>query len=84
MEILYITNKMRLIMIFIVNNALHVSGVHAHHQELMNCVCSLWYSLVVPNGRGCSIQFPFGVVVLVYLFCLFGIDEFYIHGAVHR
>ena len=26
---------MRLIMIFIVNNAVHVSGVNAHHQELM-------------------------------------------------
>jgi hypothetical protein len=36
MEILYMTNKMRLIMIFIITNALHVSGVIAHHQELMN------------------------------------------------
>ena len=43
MEILYITNKMRLVMIFIVNNVLHVSGFNAHHQELMNCICSLQY-----------------------------------------
>jgi hypothetical protein len=36
------TNKMRLIMIFIIN-ALRVSVVIAHHQKLMNSICSLWY-----------------------------------------
>ena len=40
LEILYMTNKIGLIMIFIINNALRVSGVIAHHQELMNCICS--------------------------------------------
>ena len=43
---------MRLMMTFIVNNALHVSGVNAHHQELMNCICSLWYRWVDLCGYG--------------------------------
>jgi hypothetical protein len=43
MEILYMTNKMRLIMIFIITNALHVSGVIANHQKPMNCISSFWY-----------------------------------------
>jgi hypothetical protein len=41
-DILYMTSKMRLIMIFVIANALHVSGVIAHHQEHMKCIYSLW------------------------------------------
>ena len=59
-EILYITNKMRLTMIFIVTNALHVSGFNVHHQELMNCICSLWYSewiyVVIGSYRNYSLR----------------------------
>jgi len=35
-------------------------------------------SSIVPDGSVCSIQFPLGVIILVYLFCLFGNDEFYV------
>ena len=34
----------RYIIIFIIVNALHVSGgFSAHHQELKNCIHSIWY-----------------------------------------
>jgi hypothetical protein len=44
---LIVTNKMqRNTIFFIVVKALHVSGVlPAHHQELKNCTCSVWYLL---------------------------------------
>jgi hypothetical protein len=31
---------------------------------------------VEPNGRDSLVQLPFGVIVLVNVSCLFGIDEF--------
>jgi hypothetical protein len=44
---LIVTNKVqRNTIFFIVVKALHVSGdFPAHHQELKNCKCSIWYLL---------------------------------------
>jgi hypothetical protein len=44
---LIITNKMQHnTILFIAVKALHVSGgFPAHHQELKNCTCSIWYLL---------------------------------------
>jgi hypothetical protein len=55
---LIVTNKtQRNIIFFIVVKALHVSGSFpAHHQELKNCTCSIWLSLVAAANdgqRGC-------------------------------
>jgi hypothetical protein len=51
---LIVTNKMqRNTTFFIVVKALHVSGgFPAHHHELKNCTCSIWYllSLVVATA----------------------------------
>jgi hypothetical protein len=46
--VLIVTNNMqRNTIFFIVVKALHVSGVFpAHHQELKNCRCSIWYLCV--------------------------------------
>ena len=38
----------------------------------------------VPEGCVCSIAFSFGVFKLIYFFCLFDMNEFYVHGTVHR
>jgi hypothetical protein len=39
-------NTQRNTIFFIVLKALHVSdGFPAHHQELKNCTCSIWYLL---------------------------------------
>jgi hypothetical protein len=47
---LIVTNKMQRNKIFFtVVKALHVSGgFPAHHQELKNCTCSIWYLLSLP------------------------------------
>jgi hypothetical protein len=47
--ILSTTNKMqRYTILFIIVNALHVSGgFSAHHQEPKNCTHSIWYVLVL-------------------------------------
>jgi hypothetical protein len=44
---LIVTNKIqRNTIFFIVVKALHASGgFPAHHQELKNCTCSIWYLL---------------------------------------
>ena len=44
---------------------------------------SLSACLVIPDGCCCFVQFSFCGLVLVYLLCLFGINEFYVHGTVH-
>jgi hypothetical protein len=40
--------------------------------------------LIVPYGRITAIQLCFGVLVLMYLFCLFGIAEFYVLLNLHN
>jgi hypothetical protein len=44
---LIVTNKMqRDAVFFIAVKAVHVTGgIPAHHQELKNCTCSIWYLL---------------------------------------
>ena len=49
------------------------------HWSAGSTICS-----VVPDSCVCSIQFSFDVFDLVKLFCLFGVNEFYTHGSVHR
>jgi len=45
----------------------------------------MWVAyFVVPDGCICSVQFSFDIFKLVYFFCLFGINEFYVHGTVHH
>ena len=48
-------------------------------------VVEIWYMyqcplktayLIVPDGRICSVEFSFDVLVVVYLSCLFGIAKF--------
>jgi hypothetical protein len=55
---LIVTKKMqRNTIFFIVVKALHVAGgFPAHHQELKNCTCSIWYllSLVAATASGSS------------------------------
>jgi hypothetical protein len=55
---LILTNKLqRNTIFFIVVKAPHVSGgFPAHHQELKNCTCSIWYllSLVAATDSGSS------------------------------
>ena len=38
----------------------------------------------VPDGYVCSIEFSFDVFELMSFFSLFGINEFYVLGSVHR
>jgi hypothetical protein len=38
--------------------------------------CSVAACFVEPNDRDSLVQLPFGVIVLVNVSCLFGIDEF--------
>jgi len=67
--------------------------------RLLTHITSSWYScnysfwhwsagsticLVVPDSCVCYIKFSFDVFDLIKLFCLFGINEFYIHGSVYR
>jgi hypothetical protein len=44
---------------------------------------SLPACFVVPYGCVCSVQIYFGVLVLEDFFCLFGLNEFDVHGSVH-
>ena len=39
---------------------------------------------VVTEGCVCSIELSFSVFKLIYFFFLFDINEFYVHGTVHR
>jgi len=61
---------------------LHVSSTCAHRQEVKIVLYSLWY-LVIPDGCITLIQFYLGVLVLVYLLCLFCITNFDILLTVH-
>jgi hypothetical protein len=59
---LIVTNKMqRNTIFFIVVKALHVSGgFPAHHQELKNCTCIVWYllSLVAAAASMVEMELP--------------------------
>jgi hypothetical protein len=50
MEILYMTNKMQLIMIFIITNALHVSGVYRPSSGAHELYVQLQINLPVPKA----------------------------------
>jgi hypothetical protein len=52
--------------------------------DLVWCKLILSAYFVAPYGCVGSIQFAFGVLILVNLFCLFGFDEFYVRGSVHH
>jgi hypothetical protein len=48
--------------------------------------CKLFFSayFLTPYCRICFVQLFSGVTILIRFFCLFGIDEFYVHMTVHR
>jgi len=55
----------------------------------LNCICILWFiwiptSLVKADGCVRFGQFPYGVLISVYIYGLFGVYKFDIHGSVHR
>ena len=64
---------------------LHVSSTCAHHQEVKIALHSLWYhhtyrwfntaGFVIPDGCITHIEFYHGVLVLVYLICLFCVTK---------
>jgi len=60
-------------------------AVHHSSSGALNCICSLWFIYhVKPDGCVRFVHFPFGVLISVYIYGLFGIYKFDIHGSVHR
>jgi hypothetical protein len=68
---LIVTNKMqRNAIFFIAVKVLHVSGgFPAHHQELKNCLCSIWYllSLVAATGSLVEMELLFLIRAICWL-----------------
>ena len=71
-------------------NALHVSGSSSpHHQELKTVykvsgtLSKLYCRFIVPDCSICFVQFSLMFLYRCF-FCLFGINEFDVHGSVHR